>query len=160
MAKVTKKVKPRISVGLSNGDLWAINPEGLERALNKLGIYWNVKITRTSREGRGGHASVRNINGKYVHYICINKYLDHEGAVRLILHELRHAYQLETVGNDCDSYNELLSKWNDHKGFVGKYWSQPFEIEARLAERRFPDFMDIVIPGKYGRAAYPIDMNI
>ncbi len=147
MPKVTKRYqKPKVI--RHDRPRWAINPPAFQRALEQLEITLPVKVIRTFRQDQYGHCQpMRDDSG--VPYFCITarKTLNKEDAVKVLLHELRHAWQFE---KECYDKNLPASKvtevWNSRVGRkAGPYWDRPYEVDAREAEKRYREFLDIVV---------------
>jgi len=146
-AKVTKetaKVKAKKKVPLR----WELDPEGLQDSLDRLGINWPVKISRTSCRTNGGkHYTRLNYSaGQITHMITVNKFNDLENAVKTLLHELRHAWQAENAAKGITNPMEAKRKCNQkvYSERHIEYWYRPSEIDAREAEKEFPYHMNMV----------------
>ena len=126
--------------------VWELNPTGFEAALEALGIEWKVVVRRTDARRSGNHGHCRPIftDGEWVHNITAYKYADHEYAVKVLLHELRHAWQFERL-HERNPDIHLYTAWRMWDATQGPYWTQPVEVDARKAEERYPEFMDMVV---------------
>lgn len=131
-----------------NRPRWAINPGPFQKALEELGITLPVKVRRTFHRTQYGHCQPK-WDDSGVPYFCITarKTLTRESAVKVLLHELRHAWQYE---NECYNKNlpvsEVVKVWNSRIGKeAGPYWDRAYEVDAREAEKRYKEFLDIVV---------------
>lgn len=125
---------------------WEINPAGLKRALRELEIDWPVSIRRTSSiEALGGHR-LKSRNGEVIrkHFITVDKSLSPYDAVKVLLHELRHAWQAEQAIYEAvaNGGNAVLA-WRYYEGREGSYQEREMERDARNAEKRANEFLDL-----------------
>jgi len=137
LVKNANKSKPKFR--------WEVEPEAIKKACRELGIDnpQNIKIRRTSHSRRGGCCQPRKVSGIWYYYITANKHCDHYDAVRILLHELRHVWQHQQHRKNTSSDEECRKKWNFNAN-RNTYLNRPLEIDARRAEKRTPEFMDIV----------------
>jgi hypothetical protein len=131
---------------LKSDPRWEINPAGLKRALRELEIDWPVSIRRTDARGVLGRHRLKSRNGEVIrkHYISVNKHLSPEDAVRVLLHELRHAWQAEeAVYKAVANGDNAVLAWSYYEGREGSYREREMERDARNAEKRAGEFLDL-----------------
>lgn len=125
---------------------WEINPTGLKRALRELEIGWPVSIRRTDARGVLGTHRLKSRKGEAIrkHYISVNKHLSPEDAVRVLLHELRHAWQAEqAIYKAAANGTNTALAWRYYEGREGSYAEREMERDARAAEKRVNEFLDL-----------------
>lgn len=129
---------------------WELDCDGLKAACKVLGIDnpQNIRVARTSHARRGGCCRPKKIKGVWEYHITAEKHYGHYDAVRILLHELRHVWQHQQHLKNSSSEEEAFMKWrlNARRGGSSHkaYLNRPIEIDARRAERRVHEFMDIV----------------
>jgi hypothetical protein len=128
---------------------WELNHDYLvESVLPALDVKWPVHIRRTSCLTQTGGHTIKLVDEEPHHYITADKMADHSEAVKIILHELRHAWQVERFREHYPdvSWKELYDKWDHSSWTAGPYEHRKIEVDARKAEQRYTQFLPVVVP--------------
>lgn len=89
---------------------------------------------------------MKSRNGEVIrkHFITVDKSLSPYDAVKVLLHELRHAWQAEQAIYEAvaNGGNAVLA-WRYYEGREGSYQEREMERDARNAEKRANEFLDL-----------------